>query len=352
MKSLRFDVVLDDPPGSRADAVLGDSVFEVLLEPRDARRLRAAVIDLAQLVSGNPQKRGILILDAPRISEARLLDEWSAMDSILRPEISQRLALVIGLEGARNPVIGQLSKHEKESVQAVIDHSRLPNSRNSPRPAEAFFDILRVLLVHWIRKSGPITSKALSEQAGFTYPTISAALEKLEPYLRRHSDRRVELQSFPRDAWLKLIAQSEKVRSTHAYADRSGRPRSPEILLNRLREQEPSDVAIGGVLGARHYAPGLDLVGTPRLDLVLHSSRMKNGMDLVRRLDPALKHAERGESAQVVVHTLYRPVSFFEKNGKGNLYADEVECLLDLHDARLEQQAMEFLEKLSLRTRP
>jgi hypothetical protein len=29
-----------------------------------------------------------------------------------------------------------------------------------------------------------------------------------------------------------------------------------------------------------------------------------------------------------------------------------VECLLDLHDARLEQQAIEFLEKLSPRTRP
>jgi hypothetical protein len=192
----------------------------------------------------------------------------------------------------------------------------------------------------------------LSEQTGFTYPTISAALERLEPHLRRHSDRRVELESFPRDAWLKLIAQSEKVRSTHAYADRSGRPRSQETLLNRLREQECNDVAIGGVLGARHYVPGLDLVGTPRLDLVLCSNRMDNADDLVRRLDPALKPAERGEPARIVVHTLYRPVSFFDKDGKGDSYADEVECLLDLHDARLEQQAIEFLEKLSPRTRP
>jgi hypothetical protein len=260
--------------------------------------------------------------------------------------------MFIDLEKSRNPVIGQLSAPERESIQAVIEHARLPNHPKPTRPAEAFFDILRVLAVHWIRESGPITSKELSEQTGFTYPTISAALERLEPHLRRHSDRRVELESFPRDAWLKLIAQSEKVRSTHAYADRSGRPRSSETLLSRLREQERNDVAIGGVLGARHYVPGLDLVGTPRLDLVLCSNRMDNADDLVRRLDPALKPVERGEPARIVVHTLYRPVSFFNKDGKGDTYADEVECLLDLHDARLEQQAIEFLEKLSPRTRP
>lgn len=352
MNTLKFDVSLGDLPGFRADAVLGDSVFEALIEPRDVRRLRAAVIDLARVVSENPQRRGILILDQPRITEARLVDEWSAMNSILRPEILRRLAMVIGLEGAPNPEIGQLSNLERESVQFVIEHTRLQAYRKVPRRTEAFFDILRVLLVHWIRKSGPITSKDLSEQTGFTYPTISTALARLEPHLRRHSDRRIELQSFPRDAWLKLVAQSEKVRSSYCYADRSGRPRSPEALLNRLREQGRSDVAIGGILGARHYVPGLDLVGTPRLDLVLRSNRMENGKDLLRRLDPALKPAERGEPAQVMVHTLYRPISFFDKDGNGDRYADEVECLLDLHEAHLEQQAMEFLEKLSPRTKP
>ena len=351
VNALQFDIPLDDPPGYQANAVLGDSFFAALIEPREVRRLRAAVTDLAHIVSGHPQRRGILILDAPRITEARLLDEWSAMKSILRPEILRRLAMVISLEGTRNPMVGRLSSLEEENVQTVIDHARRPNHQKPNRPAEAFFDVLRVLMVHWIRKSGAITSKELSEQTGFTYPTIAAALEKLEPHLRRHSDRRVELQSFPRNAWLKLVAQSEKVRSTHAYADRSGRPRQLDVLLNRLREQAHEEVAIGGVLGARHYVPGLDLVGAPRLDLVLRSNRIGNDKDLVRRLDPALKPAERGEPAQVVVHTLYRPVSFFVKDRKGDRYADEAECLLDLHDARLEQQAMEFLEKISPSTR-
>ena len=348
---LLFDADLDDLPSFRADAVLGDSIFEVLIEPRDVRRLRAAIMDLARMVSGNLQRRGILILDDPRITETRLIDEWSAMTSILRPEISQRLTMVSGLNEARSPLVGQLSDLERENVQAVIEHARLQSCQKLSRPSEAFFDIFRVLLVHWIRKSGPTTSKDLAEQTGFTYPTIAAALEKLEPYLHRHSDRRVELQSFPRDAWLKLVTQSGKVRSTHAYTDRSGRPRSQETLLNRLREQECSDVAIGGILGARHYIPGLDLVGAPRLDFLLRSNHKLNEQDLLRRLDPALKPAKHGEPAQVVIHTLYRPVSFFDKDVKGDRYADEVECLLDLHDARLEQQALEFLEKLNPRNK-
>lgn len=51
----------------------------------------------------------------------------------------------------------------------------------------------------------------------------------------------------------------------------------------------------------------------------------------------------------IVVHTLYRAKPFFTETKDGTLYADEVECLLDLHEARLEQQALEFLEKLSPR---
>jgi hypothetical protein len=55
------------------------------------------------------------------------------------------------------------------------------------------------------------------------------------------------------------------------------RPRSPEVLLQRLSELNRSDIAVGGVLGARHYFPGLDLVGTPRLDLVVHSTGIGGG---------------------------------------------------------------------------
>lgn len=352
MNTLNFDMSLDDLSGFRADAVLGNSVFEVLVEPRDLRRLRASLMDIARYSGGPRKRRGILVLDEPRVTESRLIEEWDGIRGIFRPEVLDRVAMVIHREGRPDHIIGQMSAQERESVEAVVAHSRLTMSRPSRRPSEAFFDVLRILLVHWFRKSGPLTSKELGEQAGFSYPTISTALVKLEPYLARHSDRRVELRSFPRDAWFKLVAQSEKVRSSQGYSDRSGRPRPPEVLLGRLQELGRDDIGISGVLGARHYLPGLDLIGTPRLDLVVHASRGRGGNDFLRRLDPALKPSERGEVPQVVIHTLYRPASFFQIQETAAIWADEVECLLDLHEMRLESQALEFAERLSLNATP
>ena len=70
MNALQFDVSMKDLPGFRADAVLGDSIFEALIEPRDVRRFRSAVIDLARIVSVTPHRRGILIVNDPHITEA------------------------------------------------------------------------------------------------------------------------------------------------------------------------------------------------------------------------------------------------------------------------------------------
>ena len=347
MNTLRFEVPLDDLPGFRADALLGDSLFEVLVGPRDLRRLNSKIMDVARYIHTKRDRRGILILDEPQLTENRLHEEWLSIQDIFRPEILHRLAFVIHREGVPDHIIGQLGLLERESIPAVIEHARLHSLRPIRRPSEAFFDILRLLTVHWFRKSGPLTSKQLCAQSGFSYPTVAAALERLETDLIRHSDRRIELRSFPRDAWFKLLAQADKVRSSQGYTDRSGRARPPQVLLDRLHQLGRSDIAVGGVLGARHYVPGLDLIGTPRLDLVVHHNRMRVPGDFLRRLDPALKPIERGETPQVVVHTLYRSSPFFTLTGNGEIWADEVECLLDLHEMRLESQALEFVERLT-----
>jgi hypothetical protein len=186
------------------------------------------------------------------------------------------LALVIHQKGIPDHVIGHLGTQDQDSVSDIIEHVRQNAYRPQRRPAEAFFDILRLLMVHWFRNAGPLTSKALCSESGFSYPTVAASLEQLERYVIRRSDRRVELRSFPRDAWFKLITQAEKVRSSAGYADRSGKPRPPVIMVERLRELGRNDIAVAGVLGARHYLPGLDLIGTPRLDLVVHGKKNRD----------------------------------------------------------------------------
>ncbi len=358
MNHLNFDVSFKNLPGFRVDAMRGDSAFQVIIDARDLRRLRSSLVEMGRIARDG--QHSILILDEPQISNERLFVEWQGIQTLFQTDILDRLTLYIRRKGDMNEILGSsLTDQDDDAIEEVSKYARERSIRPSRRQSEASFEILRVMLIHWLRKAGPMTSKDLSHETGFSYPTIARTLDDLEPHLHRHSDRRVELQSFPKEAWLKLVAQIEKVRSSRGYTDRSGRPRPPEMLLDRLKENDLRNlcqnyVGVGGTFGARHYLPGIDLVGNPRLDLVIDAH---SGQDyrpaaidtLIRKLDPALKPAERGEPCQVVVHTLYRHKSFFTAADDGTLYADEVECLLDLHEARLEQQALEFLEKLTPR---
>ncbi|MFN4873974.1 MAG: hypothetical protein ACK40T_05600 [Akkermansiaceae bacterium] len=358
MSDLNFDVSVKNLPSFRVDAMRGDSAFQVIIDARDLRRLRSSLVEMGRIARQG--RHSILILDEPQISNDRLFVEWQGIQTLFQPDILESMTLYIRRQGDMNEILGcPLTDRDDDAIEEVVKHARERSIRPSRGSSEASFDILRVMLVHWLRKTGPMTSKDLSLETGFSYPTIARTLEELEPHLRRHSDRRVELQSFPKEAWLKLVAQIEKVRGSRGYTDRSGRPRAPEMLLDRLKENNLRNlcnnaVAVGGTFGARHYLPSIDLIGNPRLDLVMdaHSGQGHRPIaidTLIHKLDPALKPAKRGEPFQVVVHTLYRQKSFFTEANDGTLYADEVECLLDLHEARLEQQALEFLEKLTPR---
>jgi hypothetical protein len=50
-----------------------------------------------------------------------------------------------------------------------------------------------------------------------------------------------------------------------------------------------------------------------------------------------------------VVHNVYHANSLFVPREGGLEWADPVECLLDLHEARLEMQATQFLNALRKR---
>jgi hypothetical protein len=54
----------------------------------------------------------------------------------------------------------------------------------------------------------------------------------------------------------------------------------------------------------------------------------------------------KDEHATLAIHVLRRQGSLFEPSGESLPWADPVSTLLDLHDARLEQQAKGFLDHL------
>jgi hypothetical protein len=246
---------------------------------------------------------------------------------------------------ARNKQYVGLPADLGDDFRAWLDQLVLRECHEA-KPRESFYAILEVLLHQWLLGKGPMTSEWLMKTVGCSYPTVAAGLRRLESSLLRHSDRRVELRYFPRDEWARLLAVSDEFRSTTRFADSSGQPRSsPDFLVNRLKRLQRSDIAVGGVLGARHYQSDLDLVGTPRLDLSLHCRGKSVDWNFVKELDPALRETKRrDEPAPLVIHLVHRASSLFQSGEDRLQWADPVECLLDLHEGRLESQALEFVE--------
>lgn len=162
----------------------------------------------------------------------------------------------------------------------------------------------------------------------------------------RASDRKVSLNRLPVDAWRRWVVAATQVRKTVRYIDHSGQARSTQDMAMRLQRLNLDHVAIGGVLGAKYHYPQLDLTGSLRLDLTVHQP---SGADLgfVRRLNPALEVTkDPGDKPHLVVHYLQRPESYFARDAQGMVWADPVECLADLFEARLDAQAEDMLHAM------
>ncbi|MBI4702992.1 MAG: hypothetical protein HY744_17895 [Deltaproteobacteria bacterium] len=326
------------------DAEIGRTLVEIKSGLDAVRNLQLGILQLALALDERSRgQRALLVVAAPTMSQARLQAEWQSTVKALRRDLAGRLHLVlydggrfqglpVGHDAAFLSKLDRLVRHELDRGAA-----RLPRG-------EVFYEILKLLVHSWMLNSGPMTSDALAKAAGCSYPTVADALRRLGRAIARRSYRRVELAYFPKDEWAALVAVSDRVRSTMRFSDRSGQPRPPESLLRRLRSLGRSDIAVGGVLGARHDAPELDIVGLPRLDLTVHSRESRADLSFVERLDPALRPAEnRDEPVALAVHFVQRPEPLFSQAPDKTLWADPVECLLDLHEARLEPQALEFL---------
>ena len=185
----------------------------------------------------------------------------------------------------------------------------------------------------------------LMATVGCSYPTVAAALAEFREDILRHRDRRVELRRWPRLGWLRYVSVQERARATERYVDRSGSPRSAADLLRRLERLERPDIAVGGVPGALHHVPSLDVVGTATVALTLHDPEGTATTDFVERLDPALVRTETAEPAPTVVVHRQRLRRFLASGEEpGPHWADPVDCLLDLHEAGLEGLAKQYID--------
>lgn len=316
--------------------------FEIKKDMRAIRYLKESILSLAYWLHVNQGKNVYLVLVDPKITDNRLQKEWEAVWNVLNEQISSRLNIITFKKGKFKGLPKNPPEEVEQSIAKLISGQKKVGKRLK-RP-DYFFVVLKVLMLSWIQKKGPVTVKSLGETAGCSYPTVAKTLNQLEGVVKRYSDRKIELSRFPRDAWARLLSVLDNARVTTRFADRSGKPRSPKALLKRLQNLERTDIAVGGTIGSRHWYPNIDLHGDPRLDLSIHCPNDNLDLDFVKKLDPALKESKNpSEPATFVVHVVRRKKAMFEHYSDGITWADPIECLLDLQEMRFEQQASEFI---------
>ncbi len=327
----------------------GNVALEVRRGLSAVRQLRDALLSLAVGLAESPTTLGYLILLDLRVTPALLRRELERVRATMRPEIAQRIHVVeVPSAGLPERPSAVPNAHWDQIKQRILAEETTPGSR-LPRP-DMQFEVFKVLLHQWARNRGPMTSNWLADTVGCNYRTVAALIKRLGPAIDRLSDRRVQLAHFPRESLGRFLPVAEDARATIRYRDRSTAPRSPESLAGRLRRLDQPHVAIGGVMGARRYVPSLDLVGTPRLDLCLHAPGKHADLSFIRQLDPALERTRDPHApTRLVLHFLRRRTALFEQDPDGAVWADPVECLLDLYDARLAGPAADLEREMTNR---
>jgi hypothetical protein len=344
--------VRSQPPGEVDLVVSGrDLVFEIKRGVTGVRGVREGLLQLAYRVSEKQTASGLLVLLDSGVTFERLRAEWTRGTSILRPDLSKRLSLCVAagdrFVGFPDEIDAKVQRRIAKYVEPIASAGSFRTSHG-----DGAFIVLKVLIHQWLTSGEAVTTNWLAETAGFSYPTVANALGGLGSLIERESNRRVRLRWFPREQFARLAAVSDRVRGTARFADLSAQPRPPEAHLRRLEKLRPPNIAIGGVLGAKHYHSHLDIVGVPRLDLSYHNPDNRFDVSFIENLDPALKRTEDPlQPATVVVHHVRHAKSLFSPRERGLMWADQVECLLDLHEAHLDAQATEFLKVLE-RDRP
>ncbi len=356
---------MDELKEVSADYGFENSTVEVKTRIAVIRDLHASFFRLARLALENKSNKIFLILIDPKISIKRVQTEWNLAKKVYAPFITKKLFLVVFSSGeVIFQSLGIQNEYIKNFEQAFV--VEVNSKRKSLRQIDFKAEILKILLNVWIlnldeplnlvsennlqfvfngncSKQKLLTITELETMVGCTYRTVDRAFDFIGAAIERKGNKGFRLKYFPRSAWEKMVVLSSKSRNTMKFVNRSNTLRSPDSLIKRLKRLDRPDIAIGGVAGAFQIFPGLDITGTPRLDLTVHSPDETVDMSFLRYLDPALKPWQKDDPPpSLSVHFLRRKSSFFRIDKAGLFWADPIECLLDLLEAKLDYQALEF----------
>jgi len=276
-------------------------VESILRNLRSTRELRAEMLALAARVS-NSGDIATLRLVAPRLLESTLREEWREHLQALKPERAARLLL-------------QIESHRSVGRPAAAGSAvqARPNDRHA---------VLRLLLADAIaaRTRAPrrpaLTQTGLAEALGLSLTPIRSTLRVLAEVGLIPAMRRPVLH--PEAVSTEVLARINALPITFRFRfARGAQIRTPASLLRRaldlLADADNTSwqrLALSGTVVALAQVPTLDLLGVPRLDLLLQDQpdRPVPIEPLIRALDDGLEPEPNRLAPAPVCLTLSRGV--------------------------------------------
>lgn len=314
---------------------------------RNTRELRAETLDLAARIAATNVAGRMTVVD-PVISETAIQEEWGRLLPAIAPEVRARMTLSIE-QGGEDAV---------EKQAGSVESSLLPLDRPNYR-----FEVLRLLLGASLEGDGPQpaagiaahlegTQVGLVDALGASPTPVRSALAALRDAGLIHSLRWLEIA--PEALSMEQLSRLGALPQTLRFRfERGARIKAPAELAKRaeplLGPYGPNSwkpFSLSGTPVAQNEAPGLDLIGTPRLDLVAHVPRGDKvfDADVMRLLDDGLEPEPNVLAPAPVVVTLVRAGTRFDRDAEPAQarYAHPCDVFLSLLDMGLRDQALQY----------
>lgn len=285
---------------------------------RNTRDLRTLLLEMSYLLLNEHTLRGahIELIDCS-LTRRTVESEFTQFLQVTTPRISKLIHL-----------------RQIRSNECLDTHTSLI----APQPAKANQEAVLAYLIHrrWNKEAG-IGIEQLAKDTGASIPTIYKVLNAFEHCITKDAETKERALTYlGRSDWMRFLERNSKLRSVY-FKDISGMPRSPKRLAKELSQLKRNDLAIGGVMGALHHIPGLDITTAAQLDVLVHGTPTTD-LSFVQHIDPGLQlHQDRPDTADLVVHFINRPNSLFTESA-GRRWGSLPDCMAQMHKAGLTHQ--------------
>lgn len=321
-----------------------ETLEKTLRHLRNTRELRAEVLDLAAKLLAGRHPAGRTIVVDPIVSEAAIREEWDRLLPAIASEARARMTLAI--------------RHNTETKGGNVLALDRPNYR---------FEVLRLLLGASLEDDGPQpaagiaahiegTQLRLVDALGASPTPVRSALAALRDAGLIRSLRWLEItpEALSMEQLSRLGALPQVIRFRF---ERGARIKSPADLVKRaepLLGPTGADrwklFSLSGTPVAQSKVSALDLIGTPRLDLVANVPRTEKTFDadVMRLLDDGLEPEPNPLAPAPVVVTLVRAGTRFDRDGGVGQArcAHPCDVFMSLLDMGLRDQALQYAKAL------